>query len=150
MNPLVRLPYMDNSQPPTQPQQPQNQTNQAQQPVGTTNQNSQAQPQQTPAQTTQNSGTSQQTRTIVTIVVLFFFSPVGIILMWFWSKWKLWVKILLTFIFFIIPFIVAAILIVAIDPAAQVERAECSQNCMERSQADFTFDYEACTDACAE
>ncbi len=150
MNPLVRLPYMDDSQPPTQPQQPENPTNQAQQPVSTSNQNSQVQPQQPPTQATQDSGTSQQTRTIVTIVVLFFFSPVGIILMWFWSKWKLWVKILLTFIFFIIPFIVATILIVAIDPAAQVERVECSQNCMERSQADSTFDYKACADVCAE
>ena len=150
MNPLVLLPYMDDSQPTTQPQQPQSPTNQAQQPVSTPNQNSQAQPQQAPAPVTQNSGASQQTRTIVTIVVLFFFSPVGIILMWFWSKWKLWVKILLTFVFFIIPFIVAAILIVAIDPAAQVERAECSQNCYERSQTDYTFDYKACDDACAE
>lgn len=150
MNPLVRLPYMDDSQPPTQPQQPQNPTNQAQQPVSTSNQNSQAQPQQAPAQATQDSGASQQTRTIVTIVVLFFFSPVGIIIMWFWSKWKLWVKILLTFIFLIIPFIVATILIVAVNPAAQLERAKCSQNCTERYQADPTFDYKACADVCAE
>lgn len=44
----------------------------------------------------QNSGTSEDTKTIVTVLALIFAYPIGLILMWVWTHWKTWLKILLT------------------------------------------------------
>jgi len=41
-------------------------------------------------------GASNDTRTIVTVLCLLFLFPIGLILMWFWSEWKLWIKLLIT------------------------------------------------------
>lgn len=47
---------------------------------------------------------SQDTKMIIVILLLVFFMPVGIILMWLWMTWPKWVKILITLIpiFFIL------------------------------------------------
>lgn len=42
------------------------------------------------------SGTSEDTKTIVTVLVLLFAFPFGVILMWFWPNWPKWVKLLVT------------------------------------------------------
>lgn len=42
--------------------------------------------------------TSDDTRTIVTVLLLIFITPIGLLLMWFWSRWKAWVKILVTIV----------------------------------------------------
>lgn len=34
--------------------------------------------------------------TLVTIVLLLFFYPAGLIVMWVWPKWNIWVKVLVT------------------------------------------------------
>jgi hypothetical protein len=54
----------------------------------------------------QTQTTSEDTKTIATVLLLIFMFPVGIILMWFWTKWKIWVKLLITLpaIIFLISF----------------------------------------------
>jgi len=54
---------------------------------------------------------SEDTKTIVTVLLLIFFLPVGIIFMWLWMQWPKWLKILLTAvpIFFFVTFLISAI-----------------------------------------
>lgn len=55
-----------------------------------------------------NNKVSEKTKTIITIILLLFtciFFPLGLIgfiLMWFWTKWNKWVKILISLIFVLI------------------------------------------------
>ncbi|MEI6327002.1 MAG: hypothetical protein WCO78_02675 [Candidatus Roizmanbacteria bacterium] len=65
------------------------------------------------------------TPTIVTILLLLFALPIGIIVMWIWPKWKIWVKILLT-VLPILPFLLImpmVIALLAINPAAKFREA---------------------------
>lgn len=75
--------------------------------------------------TSQNN--SSNASTIVTILLVVFLYPVGVIVMWFWPKWPIWVKILLTLLIipylFILPLIFAGILI-GINPAKQFAQAD--------------------------
>lgn len=65
------------------------------------------------------------TKTIVTVLVLLFAYPVGLILMWFWAKWPKWVKFLVTLpIILAILGIIAASLIASIDPFKQLGKAQ--------------------------
>lgn len=67
-----------------------------------------------------NQETSDTSATIVTALALIFLYPLGVIIMWFWPKWPLWVKIILS-----IPFIAlaAAVAIIVANPQDQVEKA---------------------------
>lgn len=83
-----------------------------------------------------SSGMSNDTKTLVTVLLLIFIYPVGLVLMWVWTHWPKWVKILLTIpvvILVLITFlsIILAITLVAINPSAQLEKArvQCIQNC---------------------
>lgn len=82
----------------------------------------------------QNSGESQDTRTVITILLLIFVYPVGVILMWFWSRWKTWVKILITVPLILIPVAIFLIaFLAAVNPAAQIKKAECTKACATNS-----------------
>lgn len=73
-----------------------------------------------------NQGTPGYTKTMVTVLVLGFAFPVGIILMWFWTKWPLWVKILIS-VLLIIPILLlieSVALIGGINPARQFAEAD--------------------------
>jgi len=88
----------------------------------------------------QNQGASQNTRNIVTILFLIFLYPVGIIIMWAWSKWKAtWLKVLLT-LFTPLPLIVFVIFIgaflSAVNPAGQIQKAECAKECSVSADVD--------------
>lgn len=71
-------------------------------------------------------------KTIAVILCLFFIYPLGVILMYVLTKWKWWVKLLLTLpaILFVIAVAAAAVLI-AINPAEQIQKAECMAKCQE-------------------
>ncbi len=58
-----------------------------------------------------NDGASQDTRTIVTVLLLLFAWPAGLITMWVWSKWSSTIQFLITS-FFVLT--LAAVFIVAI------------------------------------
>jgi len=83
--------------------------------------------------TTNASGVSEDTKTIVTVLLLIFFMPVGFILMWFWTKWKVWVKLLVTLlftpVFLFLAGIVAAATLLTVNPGEQMKKANCMKSC---------------------
>lgn len=66
-------------------------------------------------------------KTVVTVLSLLFFFPLGVLFMFLWMKWPLWVKILLSagiaVLFLIIIPILSAIVVVAINPLELTRRA---------------------------
>lgn len=65
------------------------------------------------------------TRTIVTVLVLLFAYPIGILLMWSWTKWPKWVKFLITLpIILAIVGIALAILVATKDPLKNLSSAQ--------------------------
>lgn len=65
-------------------------------------------------------------KTILTVLMLLFFFPLGVLLMFLWMRWPLWVKILLSagiaVLFLIMIPIMAAIVVVAINPLELTRR----------------------------
>lgn len=78
---------------------------------------------------TKNAESVDSTPTIVTVLLLIFMFPVGVIVMWIWPKWKKWVKILITLIV-LIPFlfIFLGAMLLAINPRETMKLAEESKN----------------------
>lgn len=70
-------------------------------------------------------------KTFTTVIFLFVFYPIGLILMYAWMKWPIWVKILLTVL--LIPVAIfglaltAGILMTMINPAEQFKAADDTQ-----------------------
>lgn len=66
-------------------------------------------------------------KTVVTVLALLFFFPLGVLFMFLWMKWPLWVKILLSagvaVLFLIMIPILAAVVVVAINPLELTRRA---------------------------
>lgn len=74
------------------------------------------------------SGVSKDTKTIVTVLLLIFVFPIGFLLMWFWSGWKVWVKFLVSVPITILTLIIVpAILLLTINPAKQFSLANNSK-----------------------
>ncbi len=77
---------------------------------------------------TNTSGTSDDTKTLVTVLVLIFFYPLGVILMWVWTSWKIWVKALITglgclsVLLVVVPFVLG--LMNTVNPQLQFQKAE--------------------------
>ncbi len=56
--------------------------------------------------TQQNTGPSTDTKSLITALLLIFLYPAGLITMWFWVKWPIWLKIMLSLPVLILPFII--------------------------------------------
>lgn len=70
------------------------------------------------------SGTSNDTKTIITVLLLVFIYPAGLIVMWTWTKWPIWLKIVLSLpVVILILAIAAGIFLVGIDPEKQFAQA---------------------------
>lgn len=41
---------------------------------------------------------SEDTKSIITVLLLLFAFPIGVILMWVWSKWALWLRLVITLV----------------------------------------------------
>ena len=81
-----------------------------------------------------NDGASQDTRTIVSILLLIFAYPIGAFVALFWSRWPKWVRILVFIPVLIVPVLIIAsllftIVLVAINPAEQMRKAEFLNTC---------------------
>lgn len=69
-------------------------------------------------------GISEDTKTLITVLVLLFAYPVGLILMWAWTTWPKWLKIVVT-----LPVLLAiiglffAVILILVNPARQLEKA---------------------------
>ena len=93
---------------------------------------------QKPVATQGTNGASNDTRTLVTVLLLIFVYPIGVILAWFWSKWKAWIKILVTLPFVLVS--LARILLlswgvgsVIFDFGKSAEFALCNETCSDRA-----------------
>jgi hypothetical protein len=85
------------------------------------------------------SGMSYETKTIIVILTLLFITPVGLVLMWVWMKWPLWLKILLTvlpflFVFLIAGFVISIFALVFSNPQVQKEMKTQIQESIQVSQ----------------
>lgn len=83
-------------------------------------------------------GTSEDTKTLVTVLLLIFAFPIGAIVMLFWPKWKWWVKLLVLLPGIVISFFVAVFMLgalVAVNPNAAIKRAECMTQCSENNDS---------------
>lgn len=70
---------------------------------------------------------SEDTKAIIVVLLLIFVFPIGLLLMWFWTKWPLWVKLVVTIPILLIGLlflgIFSAALITTINPTQQIARA---------------------------
>lgn len=72
-----------------------------------------------------NNGMSYDTKVIVTVLLLIFVFPIGLITMWMWMKWPTWVKVILSLVL-VLPVLLAillAIALIAINPKEQFSKA---------------------------
>lgn len=71
-------------------------------------------------------GYSNNSKNVITILLLIFIYPLGLLFMWFWTKWKLWIKIIVS-----IPLVAAFAtgLLFTVNPQKQIKRAECAKQC---------------------
>lgn len=71
--------------------------------------------------------------------------PIGLIVMWFWPKWKLWIKLLVSIplIFFTLLFggIIAAGILAVINPSAQIEKAKCMTECQQQNGKEYCVNF---------
>ncbi len=78
-----------------------------------------------------NQELNNDTKTILTVVLLFLFYPAGLVLMYKWMDWPKWLKILVTvpvlFFFLWIFGILATVMLVAINPQAQIDKGRMYQ-----------------------
>ncbi len=93
-------------------------------------------------------GISEDTKAIVVALLLIFVYPIGLMLAWFWVKWNLWVKILLTIPFVFFAIVLSTIISTAIskaNPGRQLDKVECRMTCQRISEQD---NQQRCFDAC--
>lgn len=77
-----------------------------------------------PAQRTRTTtGTTEDTKMIVTVILLVFVYPVGVIVMWAWTSWKTWVKVVVT-LPIILGVLFFVLLIVVANPPGQIQNAQ--------------------------
>lgn len=73
----------------------------------------------------QNQSDSENTKTIITVLLLVFVYPVGLIVMWFLPRWRTWVKILLSLpVILLIVGLLSSVALIAINPAKKINNAK--------------------------
>jgi len=96
---------------------------------------------QSPINQTQNQGISENTKAIITAILLVFAYPIGLLLMWFWAKWPRWVKIVISLpLFLAILGILAVVLLATINPVKQLNQAKCAQQCVNSENKNTCID----------
>lgn len=80
---------------------------------------------------------ADNTNSILTLLLLFFVYPIGVIVMWLWTGWAKWVKILVTLpVVLILVFGVLVGIGATLNVGDQVKKAECMKQCENSSQKD--------------
>jgi len=84
-------------------------------------------------QTPKSDGLSYDTKTLITVLTLIFVYPVGMVLMFVWMKWRVWVKLLIAFpltLIFLAFFGAFAVGFLAVlNPRGQILKANCVKAC---------------------
>jgi len=85
--------------------------------------------------------------TKVTTFLLLLFYPLGIIVMWFWPKWNLWVKLALTFLPILLGIIYFSVIAAVVDPTLS-DKLRPMNNCITACSTDTEKDL--CIRGCQE
>jgi len=85
--------------------------------------------------------------TKVTTFLLLLFYPLGIIVMWFWPKWKLWVKLALTVLPILLGIIYFSVIAMVVDPTLD-DKLRPLNNCITACNTDKEKDL--CVRGCQE
>jgi len=96
-------------------------------------------------QSSQSSNSSSASKTTVFLLLLFY--PLGIIVMWFWPKWKLWVKLALTFLPILLGIIYFSVIAIVVDPTLD-DKLRPLNNCITACNTDKEKDL--CVRGCRE
>ena len=78
----------------------------------------------------QGSENNEGVKTVVTVLLLIFVYPIGVIVSWFLPKWKLWVKLLVS-----LPLVLGFVMItlgialLAMNPSTQLKKAQFISEC---------------------
>ncbi len=84
--------------------------------------------------------------TLVTVLLLIFVFPLGLIVMWIWPKWARKTKLLVTLLPLLVfggLTLIALMLTAAINPQERMQEANCRQQCSEQNNLT-----NACVEAC--
>jgi hypothetical protein len=78
----------------------------------------------------QGSDNNEGVKTVVTVLLLIFVYPIGVIVSWFLPKWKLWVKLLVS-LPLVLGFVMIAlgVALLAMNPSAQLKKAQFISEC---------------------
>src|SRR3989344_1370316 len=100
------------------------------------------------ANSSKKNGMSQDTKTIIVVLLLIFFFPIGLVLMWFWVKWPIWAKILISVPVLFFGLILVGLFGVAtltfMNPPANIQKARCVSKC------ETSVDKTACIQECGQ
>jgi len=90
-------------------------------------------------------------KSILTMIALATIYPLGLILMWKWTKWNKWVKILimipLALLVLAIAGIIAVSILVTADPKKELRISNCNKRCEEK-YAEIANKKEECFNYC--
>ena len=71
---------------------------------------------------------TDDTKSLITVLLLVFAYPIGAIVMFFWTKWPVWVKILIGLPLLLLPLafvgIIVAAMLVTVNPSEQINKAK--------------------------
>ena len=96
-------------------------------------------------QLAQKDTSSPASKTTVFLLLLFY--PLGIVVMWFWPKWKLWVKLALTVLPIVLGIIYFSVIAVFVDPTLD-DKLRPLNNCI--SACSTSKENDLCVRGCQE
>jgi hypothetical protein len=97
--------------------------------------------------TNKDESISENTKAIISVLLLIFIYPIGLIVAWFWVKWPMWLKIVVTLPVFVYMFLLTALLSIANSSPKTMRGTECIVTCMQLQSLDKQ---NTCLEACAD
>ena len=76
-----------------------------------------------------NSGLSNNSKTLITVLLLVFAYPIGLILMWSWMNWQKWVKWIVTLPTLALLIVFLSGILSTVNPSVQIQKAKCMKQC---------------------
>lgn len=77
------------------------------------------------AKTASNNGLTNDSKTIITVLLLILVYPIGLILVYVWMKWKMWIKLLVSLPLLLGLLIFFSALFTTTNPGKAASRGKC-------------------------
>ncbi len=94
---------------------------------------------------------TKKSTTIITILLLIFLFPIGLIVMYASTNWKTGLKVIITIlgpIILLLGVLLWGSIVVALNPQAQIQKAKCTKVCTEQYSKTST-EYQSCLLSCS-